>query len=427
MKHRIIIMSVLVAIQCFSLTGHAADTGDIPLNRLSLADTERLFVENNREVLAAKRIVEGSQADTLSAAQRPNPTLSLSSTNFRLRQSNGSGGLNDRTLDSIVRVDQLIERGRKRELRMAAADNALQASEFDLRDTFRQQKYTLRAAYYDLLLAQDAETIQKNNLELYKKNLDVANLRLKAGDIAKTDVARIHIDALRAENDVRQAQADREKAQTRLAYLIGRENQAKSLTATDSWPADNTIDLTNASIDSIVDARPDIKAAQSRVRMADEARQLAESLTTRDITVGVQYEHYPNDSRNTIGAGVSFPLFSTYQYQGEIARAQVSYTTALESLEQARALAIGEISQAKSDLEAATEKVQRYNRQMLDDARTSAEAAEFAYQNGAMSVIDLLDARRVLRALELDAASVRADYAKSLAAWQAATTAEELQ
>jgi cobalt-zinc-cadmium efflux system outer membrane protein len=32
--------------------------------------------------------------------------------------------------------------------------------------------------------------------------------------------------------------------------------------------------------------------------------------------------------------------------------------------------------------------------------------------------MDLLDARRTLRAIQLDAAAAQADYAKALAAWQ---------
>ncbi|OAM52756.1 transporter [Methylovorus sp. MM2] len=427
MKHRIKITSVLVVSLLFPLAGMSADLGDISLDRLSLQQAEQLFTSNNRELIAAKRLVEGSQADTLSAAQRPNPTLSLSSTNFRLRQSNGNGGLDDKTLDSIIRIDQLIERGSKRQLRMAAADNALKASEFDLTDTVRQQKYALRSAYYDLLLAQDKEGIQQNNVDLYQKSLDAAQLRFKAGDIAATDVSRIRIDAMRAQNDVRQAKADKEKAQSLLAYLIGKDNDARNLSATDNWPSTDDQDTALVEIDKVVDQRPDVRAAQSRVQLADESRQLAESLNTRDITVGVQYEHYPNDSRNTVGAGVSFPLLSNYQYQGEIARSQVAYTSALESLEQVRATATGEITRARADLESSIDKVRRYDQEMLADAKKSADAAEFAYKHGAMDVTDLLDARRVLRAVELDAATVRADYAKSLAAWQAAITPEDAQ
>ncbi len=124
---------------------------------------------------------------------------------------------------------------------------------------------------------------------------------------------------------------------------------------------------------------------------------------------------------------MSIPLFTNYQYQGEIARSEVEYSAALEAKEQAQAAAMGEVARAKADLDAAIEKVHRFDEQMLSEAQKAADAAEFAYQHGAMGVTDLLDSRRILRALQLEAVSVRADYAKSLAAWQAATNASDSQ
>lgn len=424
----------LTVLSCNLASAAEVNSGLPNVAQLSLHDTELLFRENSRELLFAKRMVEGSQADTISAGQRPNPTLSMNSTNFKLNQSNGSGGLNDKTIDNIIRVDQLIERGNKRELRLAAAQDILQASQFDLKDTLRQQKLTLRISYYDLLLAQEKERVQENNQSLYQKTLEAAELRFNAGDIAATDVSRIRVDALRAKNDLRQAKADLEKAQANLGYLIGRENDARSIIANDTWPSPDTssseyatADTSSAQPASVLDQRPDVLAAEARKRSAEETRKLAESLKTRDIVVGVQYEHYPTDSRNTIGAGVSIPLFTNYQYQGEIARAEVNYTAAMEAQEQTRAVAVGEIARAKADLESATDKLQRFDQEMLAEAQKAANAAEFAYQHGAMGVTDLLDSRRVLRSLQLEAATVRADYAKSLAAWQAAINPEEAE
>jgi len=417
------------------------DLTSTDLSHLSLTQAEQLFSKNNKEVLAAKRAVEGSEADTLSAGQKPNPVLSMGVSSFNLNRKqgntnpNGSNSLENKTLDSGLQINQLFERGNKRELRLASAENAVKASKLDFKDTFRQQKLVLKDAYYDLLLAQESEQIQKNNVALYEKNLQAADLRFKAGDISATDVARIRVDALRAKNDQRQSVADREKAQANLAYLIGQEKVASSIVATDTWPslnlgASEVIDHDTATDESILSKRADIQAADARTQQAEDNRRLAQSLKTRDVTVGVQYDHFPGQNpgvgEDTIGASLSVPLFTNYQYQGEIARAEVDFTSALEAKEQTRAAALGEITRARADLNAATEKVLRVDGEMLSEAKKAAEAAEFAYQHGAMNVTDLLDARRVLRALELDAAAVRADYAKSLAAWQAAINPEEV-
>lgn len=426
--------------------GQAVQAADYPTPAgsvsLSLADAEQKFRANSRELLAAKRDLEGYQADTLSAAQKPNPVLSMGVSSFNLnrsegnRNANGNNSLADKTLNSGLQVNQLIERGNKRELRMAAAQEAVRASQLIFKDTLRQQKLALKTAYYDLLLAQESEQIQNNNVALYQNTLQAADLRLKAGDIASTDVSRIRVDALRAMNDARQAVAEHEKAQANLAYLIGAEQSAASLVATDSWPsidlqpdASDASGLPNNSIDSTtISQRADILAAQARAQQAEENRKLAQALKTRDLTVSLQYQHFPGQQPgagdDTIGASLSIPLFTNYQYQGEIARSEVEYTAATEAREQTQAAAIGEIARARADLNAASEKVRRFDQQMLSEAQKAADAAEFAYRNGAMGVTDLLDSRRILRALQLEAVSVRADYAKSLAEWQAATSTE---
>lgn len=114
-----------------------------PLGALTLPQASELFYRNNRELLLSRRNVEGAKADSLAAAQRPNPTFSLNTSNFSYSRSNGSSNLNDKTLDTIARIDQPIERGNKRGLRMAMAASAVQASKLEQTDSLRQQKLNL--------------------------------------------------------------------------------------------------------------------------------------------------------------------------------------------------------------------------------------------------------------------------------------------
>jgi cobalt-zinc-cadmium efflux system outer membrane protein len=389
------------------------------LDHFGLREADALLAQKNRELQAARRAVEAAEAATLTAGQRPNPNLSLSTVNISPNRGVGSGTLRDKAVDSTIRLDQLIERGNKRELRVSTAQKLEAASGEDLADVLRQQRLALRGSYYDLLLAQDRVAISAGTAELYQHSLQAADLRLEAGDIAGADVARIRVDALRAQNDARAAEADRRRAQLALAYMIGAEQRADLLKATDAWPAPQAaaaIDL-----DALIERRPDVRAARARIEAASAARELARSLRTRDVSVGVQFEHFPDNFGNTsnsYGVALSVPLFTRYYYEGEIAQAETAYNSATDNLERTRALARSEIAKALSDVSAAAERLARFQDNLLAEATKSAESAEFAYKNGAIGVMDLLDARRTLRAIQLDAASAQADYAKALAAWQ---------
>lgn len=428
------LLSLLFGTLCWQILPAWADANlvDSDLSHLSLQASQQLFDQYNYEVAIAKRNVRGAEADTLSAAQRPNPNITLGTSHVGVGNGvnrnpiNQKNGIFDRTYDSVVQFNQLIERGDKRQLRMDAANDALAASRYDLSDMQRQQKLALNNAYYNLKLAQENEQIQRTNNALYNKTLEAAQLREKAGDIAAADVARIRVDALRSTNDLRLAAGTRQKSQQDLAYIIGKQNDALQLQATDAWPNLSSVEqVVNHPLDNPqIEQRPDMLAADMRKKQAESNRKLAEALKTRDVLVGVLYEHYPGQGNgnptNTLGANITIPLFTNYQYQGEIARAEANADLAEQLKEQTRAQAVTEVGKAKADLLAAAERIKRYDTQMLQEAQKASEAAEFAYSHGAMNVNDLLDSRRVLRAIQLDAATARADFAKSLAAWKAA-------
>jgi outer membrane protein, heavy metal efflux system len=410
---RLLLITLLLA---WGLTAQAQAPD---LTHLGLAEADALLAQKNRELQAARRAVETAAAATLSAGQRPNPNLSLSTVNISPNRGVGSGTLRDKAVDSTIRLDQLIERGNKRELRVSTAKKLEAASGEDLADVLRQQRLAMRGSYYDLLLAQDRVTISADTAELFQRSLRAVDLRLKAGDIASSEVARIRVDALRAQNDARAAAADRRRAQLALAYMIGTERDAELLTATDAWPAPQA--TAAADLDELIERRPDVRAARARIDAAGAARELARSLRTRDVSVGVQYEHFPDtfgNAANSYGVALSIPLFVRYYYEGEIAQAESAYNSATDNLERARAVARSEIAKALSDVTSAAERVARYQENLLAEAKKSADSAEFAYKNGAIGVMDLLDARRTLRAIQLDATSAQADYAKALAAWQ---------
>jgi cobalt-zinc-cadmium efflux system outer membrane protein len=396
------------------------------LAQLTLRQAEIFFASRNREVQLGQRLIEGAQADRLTAAARPNPSVVASTSKFNSRQGAYGGDLRDKQMDSVFGVQQLFERGNKRELRIEAADHNIRASRGDFADIQRQQKVVLYAAYYDLVAAQEKLRIASETAGLFQKTIDAVERRLKAGDIARSDVARIRVDALRAQNDARTAQAERQKAQTALAYVIGIEREAAHINAIDAWPETSAADGA-LEIEKALAGRADVQAAQARVAAAEKVRELARSLRTRDVTGLVQFEHFPGDfSNNTFGVGVSIPLFTGYYFEGEIRRAEVELQAARDNYERVRALALGEIVKSRADLDAAHERVQRFRESLLKEAQKAADAAEFAYSRGAIGVMDLLDARRQLYATRLEASSTQADYAKSLAAWQAAIAAVEI-
>jgi cobalt-zinc-cadmium efflux system outer membrane protein len=396
---------------------------------LTLADAERLLAERGREVLAARRALESASAQRDIAAARPNPTLSLNTSSISSNPGTGAGPLNQKRMDTVLRIDQPFERGNKRELRMDAAEGLERAARGDSLDVLRTQLAQLRGAYYDLKQAEEKVAVLGETAQLFARTLAAAQARLKAGDLAAAEVAKVQVDHERAQNDARAAQADLARARIALAYLIGEDRDAADLRAADPWPErtkPGPAEVERA-VERALETRPDVVAARSRVAAAEKLRELARSQQTRDITIGAQYERFPGSiPSDSIGFGVSVPLFTGYDFSGDIRRAEVDRYAALDALERARAVAGNDIRRAASDLASAAERLERYDSTLIEAAQRTAQAVEFAFQRGATSVLEVLDARRTLRAVRLEALAARTDHAKALAAWRASLTTVDM-
>ncbi|MEK0435090.1 MAG: hypothetical protein RL369_1139 [Pseudomonadota bacterium] len=408
----------------------AADMG----RSLSLQQAVSTAIERNHDLQLARTTVATARANLLSADAAPNPTLGISTGSIQLSGANRGGALWRKEIDTIVGINQLIERGDKRALRAESARFGLDAANHDLRDVRRQLRLLVAHAYADLHAAQDRVIAAQDGAQLLDTALVAAQIRRDAGDIAGADVERVRVEALRAQNDVTTALETRRRAQQLLAFLLAEPDSAGLLQAADAWPSPDEIALPDrTAILHMIDKRADVLAASARIDRALAGAKLAESLRTRDVAVGVQYEHYPqpgtNPNGNSIGVSVQLPLFTRHYYQGEIGASIAALDAARTQHERVRAVAETEINSAALAIISAAERLRRYRDELIQAAETSARATEYAYQNGAVGVMDLIDARRTLRTTRLDALTAQADFSKALASWRAAseTTEQEMK
>ncbi|MCG2578131.1 TolC family protein [Dechloromonas sp. XY25] len=385
---------------------------------IHLQDFDRLLAERNRSLIAARRATAAGEAGIDIAAGRPNPVVSLSTSGFNSRRmSTGSN------LDTILRIDQPIERGGKRDLRLAVADSLLQANRSDESDMLRQQRLLAIQAYFDLKAAEDKSRFADESVLMARQVLAKAELRVKAGDLSPSDAARIRTDTLKAESDAHQAAVDLRRSRLALAQLLAMESDAPHLATTDPWPQLPSLPTSRPEIEQ----RPDIVAARLRLEAAERAIGLAKAQQVRDVTIGAQLERAPDDRTNTtVGFGVSIPLFTGYDYRGEIRRAYVDRDSASDELARLRATAAAEFEQARFAAERLSERARQLRDDGLPSARKASDGVQFAFNHGAASVLDVIDARRSLYAIETDTANALADAAKSRAAWAAALNRPDL-
>ncbi|MEY2621184.1 MAG: hypothetical protein RIT26_1004 [Pseudomonadota bacterium] len=374
----------------------------------------------NLEVSISRSTLEAARADITSADRNPFPVLSARTSSLDLQNGLGGGNVwRDKRIDKGLGLDITQERGNKRELRTRSAQSSARAAEQDLAQTRRQQMWLASMAYYDWLAQIERLGHVSALAQASRQQAQTALRRQQAGDVSVQDRLRFEIEARRSESDVPTVQASLRLAELSLRQVTRLEPPAQGWSPVQGWP-EARADWLDASpwagrLSLAVDQRPDVVAAQERVDAARQVLDLALAQKKSDITWGGSVDHYPGTSNRLLELRMQMPLQWSYQYQGEIARAQAQVTQSEDLLAQARLQARTELDGLYQSFVAARERWHAHRDDILPQARQVQEQAEVAYQKGGLSLTDLLDARRTFHNTWLEALAARQAHANAWA------------
>ena len=397
---------------------------------VTLSQARLLAFQRNWDLLAARADVDIAQAQTWVSTEFPNPTVGLTVTKINTDGRPASTALGNslihRNYDSIASFNQLVEIGGKRSARRASATAGLEGARARFSDARRQLDLAVAQAYAAAVLAAEQVRILNASSESLRKELSIADVRLKAGDISRADRDQISIAADRLELDARRSEADARAARIQLEILLGEPAARGTIVLNEGLDTLATSVVAEASsgasptIESVVARRSDVQAvrADERKAAADLKGQRAQRIP--DPTFLVQYEREPVDQPNTVGFGFSFPLPLWNRNRGAIAAATAVRDQAAVRVRQAEAAAAADIVSARSSLAAARERRQRYVEQILPRSAEIAKTVRFAYQKGGASLLDLLTAERNDNEVRLAAAQAASETIQAAAAVLAA-------
>ena len=376
----------------------------------------------NPDALAAQRNAEAARADVRTADRAPAPLLSAGVSSIDLQNGAGPGSFwTQKRLDKSLGLDWTWERGNKRGLRTEAAERAASAAMADSQEAQVVQQIGALGAFYELLAAQERlQTLQALN-ESARALERSAGLRLQAGDLSAQDATRVGIEAERTQADLQSARLAWQQAMQALAVWTGQPVPAGGWRAEGGWPAASA--RAEADIDTLIAQRPDVLAARERLAAAQAALEGAQALRRVDPTWGATLDHYPDGSRTQrlVALRVLVPIQTDARFEGEIGRALAQRDQARDLLDKTRLQARTELQLLLQTWQAQRQRLQAYEERILPPARQVAAQAEQAYGKGALSLTDLLDARRTLRITELEATAVRNEHARAQGVWQLRT------
>ena len=406
----------------------ASADSTIPIALNSVLELSR----SNHDVAMAQSLAKAATGDVVAADRSPFPVLTSKASSMDLQNGLGPGSLiYDKRIDKSLGIDWTWERGDKRTFRTQTAKAIAQSSNLDVEETLVGQQILALNAFFDLFAAQSREDEISLIAQSYVKSFQTAQIRLKSGDISAQEAARISIEYQRSLTDVNAAQLERQKAALALAQLTRLQGSPLNWRIQQSWtelgaviPSQAQRDATKsliAALDDAIDKRPDVISAKTRVDASRAYIELVESQNKADITWGASFDHYPGTSNRLLELRLQVPLQWSYGFEGELTRAHAQLEQSISLLEKTRLLAKTEVLGLYQDLLISAERNASYVDTIILQADAVLKQAEFAYSKGALSLTDLLDARRTYRATRIDAIGVHSELAKAVGVWKLRT------
>ena len=399
-KHAI--TAVLVS---FAIVGVARAQAPV---RITLDQAIDLAIAHNHALKATQTQIQQSQAQEVTAALRPNPTLTADSLFIPIEPQNFNSNIIATVTEFDAGVSYLFERGGKRHRRIEAARDATAQTRYQVSDAERTLIFNTAQQFITAQLAESNLDLANQDLASFQQTVDIAKAQYQAGAISEGDLLKITVQLLQFQTDVSSAKVAKAQALASLREFLGY----------DAVPANYDVegDLTYQPLqlnrdDLLLKAlknRPDLLAARQGVQAAESQYLLAKANGKVDVTGALTYTHVTDE--NTVGVTVSLPLPIFDRNQGEIARTRYARSAAQETAYAASDTVLTDVNSAYEAFLGNQEVVNLYTGGYLKQAKDSRDISEYAYHRGAASLLDFLDAERSYRATQLAYRQSLANY-----------------
>jgi outer membrane protein, heavy metal efflux system len=396
-----------VGMACALMAGAAlAQQGPV---RIGLDDAIRLALQHNHTLQAARTTIEQSRDEEITAYLRPNPEVFGDWDYLPLfSPSSFTGTYFNQSTEVDLGLSYLIERGKKRQRRFQAAKDQTAQTVSQVSDNERTLTFQVATLFINVQLAQSTLELARKDLDSYQKTVDLNNLRFEKGAISEDDKLKIELQLLQFQNDVAQAELAKVQGLSDLRQQLGYESVPSDYDIVGEFEyhkvQGNLEDLQLKALQQ----RPDLKAATQGITAANSQYALAKANGKQDVTVQGNYTHTSGINGASVYASIPLAIFN--RNQGEIARTKVAITQSEEQEKAANNQVMTDVRDAYETLQTSDKIVGLYLSGYLDRAQKDRDISEYAYQRGAVSLLDFLDAERSYRATQLA-------YRQSLAAW----------
>ncbi len=314
---------------------------------LKIQEAEKMFLQNNLSLLAAKYNIDANRALIRQAKLWDNPIIS---TDQNMYDQQGGFFKHDNNSGQVyVQIMQLIKTaGKKYKLAQLAQDNTtISAEQFD--DIVRTLRYALVSDFFEIDHQLKLKRVYDSEIAQLQKLVKGMDAQLQAGNISVKDNMRVKALLFALQNELVNIEAAIIPVQNEIKLLLN-NNESVFIKPSFSYYLPDLIKTELPSkaklIQLAVENRPDAKIAKTQLDYQRHNLSYQKALAKPDISLGTEYDQRSSYSPNYVGLAVSFPLNILNKNQGSIASAQFNIKQQEVVLEAQNAKIVNDITTA---------------------------------------------------------------------------------
>jgi cobalt-zinc-cadmium efflux system outer membrane protein len=387
---------------------------------LTLPQAIDIAVQSNKDLQAARHAVEGARARLLQAGLPPNPRLNIAGGNDRLFKNAGEYAA------SVGISQQFPVAGRiARQKDVARVDVDLALAE--IRQAELKLAGDIASQFYRVLALNRQIEVRERLIDVEQKLVLGTRNRFKAAEVSELDVNAAQLELQRLTQEHALLLNQRMAQLSQLNQFLG-QPAIQVIELDDTLPDSKSLPSLTELQRQALTLRPDLRFALLNADRARADQSLARAQRWEDWTVGVGLEQGrrviegipPQASDRALGLSLSIPLPLLNNNQGRIAE-----TAAVEAQADARIEALkfsigNEVASAYAEVERLQQVISEYQN-MLPLSERNAHLAQQGYDQGLVSIVEVVQAQRQQGDLNVTYLNTLDQYLQALARLHIAT------
>lgn len=276
----------------------------------------------------------------------------------------------------------------------------------------------VKAAYFELYMIQRNLAVNRENLELMRQFVNIAQVRYAVGQVMNQDVLKANVELARLSNEQITLQQQEEIAKGMLNVLLNRAPQSPLGQAVVSERDSLVFEL--ATLQEIAFAsRPMLHHDSLSITQSRLAQSLARQEYWPDFEVSLKYVASPFDGFRGFtamtGASVPFAFWSIKKQRGRVAETEAELRRNEARFANTRNMILFAVQAALTKVQSTQRMLALYRDTILPQAEQALQVTLANYQTRQTDFLMLLDSYRMLQMSKMEYYEAQAKFEMSLA------------